>query len=296
MMNIHNSPTISVILPVFNSDQYIELAINSILNQSFNDFELIVIDDGSSDNSFEILSNYAKLDARIHLIRRDNQGLIYTLNQAIELAKGQYIARMDADDLTLPNRLESQLEFLEKNKLHLCGSSVQLIGAAIGSWHYPPSHEGCEIELLFGVPFAHPSVMGHSSVFKELRYSSEWSLVEDYDLWQRAWAAGFKMGNVPEVLLQYRVHRKQTSSLYRWQQAQNSQRIRSRHWQQLLSAKLGISPTEAQEAEKDLWKTFQLLRQLKQCYKGTEAEKILHHAFPRLCSHRLHSWVLDRTS
>lgn len=296
MMNIHKNPTISVILPVFNSAQYIELSIKSILNQSFNDFELIIIDDGSSDNCFEILSSYVKTDTRIHLIRRDNQGLIYTLNQAIEIAKGQYIARMDADDLALPKRLESQLEFLEGNKLHLCGSSVQLIGAAIGSWHYPHSHEGCEVELLFGVPFAHPSVIGRSSVFKELRYSSEWSLVEDYDLWQRVWAAGFKMGNVPETLLQYRVHRKQTSSLYRRQQAQNSQRIRSRHWQQLLSAKLGTSPTEAQKAEKDPWKTFQLLRELKQCYKGTEAEKILHHAFLRLCSHHLHSWVLDRTS
>lgn len=296
MMNIHKSPNISVILPVFNCAQYIELSIKSILNQSFNDFEFIIIDDGSSDDSFEILSTYAKFDARIHLIHRDNQGLIYTLNQAIEIAKGQYIARMDADDLALPKRLQYQLAFLEENKLHLCGTSVQLMGASTGYWYYPHSHEGCEVELLFGVPFAHPSVMGHSSVFKELRYSSEWPLVEDYDLWQRAWSAGFKMGNVREVLLQYRVHRKQTSSLYRREQAKNSQQIRSRHWQQLLSAKLGISPTEAQAAAKDLWKTFQLLRELKQCYKGTEAEKIFHHAFLRLCSHRLHSWVLERIS
>ncbi|URR34733.1 glycosyltransferase [Thermosynechococcus sp. HN-54] len=295
MMNINKNPTISVILPVFNSDQYIELSIKSILHQSFNDFELIIINDGSSDNSFEILSSYAKIDPRIYLIHQDNKGLIYTLNKAIEIANGRYIARMDADDLALPKRLESQLKFLEENKLHLCGSSVQLIGAGIGSWHYPHSHEGCEAELLFGVPFAHPSVIGRSEVFKELRYSAEWSLVEDYDLWQRAWVVGFRMGNVPEVLLRYRVHRKQTSALYRRQQAQNSQRIRSRHWQQLLSAKLGISPTEAQEAEKDPWKTFHLLQELKQCYKGTEAEKILQHAFLRLCSHRLHSWVLDRT-
>ncbi|MDM7325902.1 MAG: glycosyltransferase family 2 protein [Thermosynechococcus sp. Uc] len=296
MMNTNQVPVISVILPVFNSGQYIERSIKSILDQSFNDFELIIIDDGSSDDSFEILSKYAKLDERIHLIRRDNQGLIYTLNQAIEIAKGQYIARMDADDLALPKRLEYQLAFLEENQLHLCGSSVQLMGAATGYWYYPHSHAGCEVELLFGVPFAHPSVMGHSSVFKELRYSSEWPLVEDYDLWQRAWAAGFKMGNVREVLLQYRVHRKQTSSLYHQQQAKNSQQIRSRHWQQILSVKLGISPTEAQEAEKDLWKTFQRLRELKQCYKGTEAEKILHHSFLRLCSHRFHSWVLERMS
>ncbi|MFN4195395.1 MAG: fucosyl transferase, partial [Thermosynechococcus sp.] len=83
---------------------------------------------------------------------------------------------------------------------------------------------------------------------------------------------------------------------YRQQQAKNSQQIRSRHWQQLLSVKLGVSPTEAQEAEKDLWKTFQRLRELKQCYKGTEAEKILHHSFLRLCSHRFHGWVLERMS
>lgn len=292
-MNVNKTPVISVILPVFNSGQYIELSIKSIILQTFHDFELIVIDDGSSDNSFEVLSTYAKLDSRIHLISRDNRGLIYTLNEAIEIANGQYIARMDADDLALPDRLEKQLAFLQENKLDICGASVRLIGAATGDWRYPHSHVGCEAELLFGVPFAHPSVIGHSKVFKELRYASTWSLVEDYDLWQRAWAAGFQMGNVPEVLLQYRVHRKQTSALYRHQQAQHSQRLRSRHWQQLLNAKLGISPTEAEEAEKNLWKTFQLLRKLKQCYKGTEAEKIIGSAFVRLCSHRLHSWVLE---
>ncbi|WP_297041118.1 glycosyltransferase family 2 protein [Thermosynechococcus sp. OHK43] len=296
IMNVINKPLISVILPVYNSEKYLHLAMGSIISQTVDNFELIIINDGSLDKSFEILSNYAKIDSRICLINQSNQGLVKTLNQAIEIAGGEYIARMDADDVALPHRFASQLNFLREKKLDICGASVQLIGTATGYWHYPYSHEGCEAELLFGVPFAHPSVIGRSEVFKELRYSSEWPLVEDYDLWQRAWAAGFKMGNLPEALLQYRTHRKQTSSLYRRQQAQNSQRIRSRHWQQLLSVKLGIARTEAQEAEKDPWKTFQLLWQLKQCYKGTEAEKNLDHAFLRLCSHRLHSWVLDRTS
>ncbi|MFN4278861.1 glycosyltransferase family 2 protein [Thermosynechococcus sp.] len=295
-MYLSQNPLISVILPVFNSAQYISASVQSIINQSFNRLEIIIIDDGSSDHSFEILSAYAKNDSRIHLISRDNRGLIYTLNEAIQAARGEYIARMDSDDISICNRLEKQLNFLQDHQLDICGTFVRLIGAATGNWKYPVSHKGCEVELLFGVPFAHPSVMGRSKVFKELRYSFDWPLVEDYDLWQRGWAAGFKMGNVPEVLLQYRVHRRQTSRFYRREQAQNSQRIRSRHWQQLLSSRLGLGSTEAREAEKDPWKTFQLLRELKQCYKGTEAEKILHHALLRLFSHRLQSWILDRTS
>ncbi|BCX12807.1 MAG: glycosyl transferase [Thermosynechococcus sp.] len=295
-MNLIKKPLISVILPVYNSEKHIQLTIESIINQTIHDFELIIINDGSSDKSFEIVSNYAKIDSRICLINQSNQGLAKTLNKAIEIARGEYIARMDADDVALPYRLAYQLTLLREKKLDICGASVQLIGAATGYWHYPYSHEGCEAELLFGVPFAHPSVMGYSRVFRELKYSSVLSVVEDYDLWQRVWAAGFKMGNVPEVLLQYRVHRKQISALYRRQQAQNSRQIRSRHWQQLLRSKLGISETEAQEAEKNPWKTIQLLRELQQCYKGTEAEKILRYAFLRLCSHRLHSWVLSQTS
>ncbi|WP_231833833.1 glycosyltransferase family 2 protein [Thermosynechococcus vestitus] len=291
-----NRPLLSVLMPVFNAEAYVGEAIESILGQSFRDFEFIIIDDGSTDNSLSVLKRYAAQDARIRLISRENRGLVATLNEGIALARGEWIARMDADDVALAHRLVSQLTFLQENQLEICGASVQLIGTGRGYWHYPRAHAGCEAELLFGVPFAHPTVIAHARVFKELRYAAAWSLVEDYDLWQRAWAAGFKMGNVPEVLLQYRVHRQQTSSFYRRQQAQNSQQIRSRHWQQLLSIKLGISAIEAHDAERDPWKTLRLLGALKQCYKGTEAEKFLRYSFLRLCSHRFHGWVLNYTS
>jgi len=114
---------VSIVMSVYNAQKYLDEAIESILNQTYSNFEFIIINDGSTDKSLEIIENYAKKDSRIIVINRENKGLIYSLNEGIRKANGKYIARMDADDISLPQRLEKQVEFMEKNKnIGICGT------------------------------------------------------------------------------------------------------------------------------------------------------------------------------
>ena len=115
-------------MSVYNGEKYLAEAIKSILNQTYKNFEFIIVNDGSKDNSVEIIKNYMKKDNRIVLIDRENKGLPYSLNEGISIAKGQYIARMDADDISLSNRFEKQIKYMEENKIDVCGSYIKLFG------------------------------------------------------------------------------------------------------------------------------------------------------------------------
>ncbi len=227
-------PVISVILPVYNADKYVAEAIESMLVQTFSDFELLLIDDGSTDDSLGVLQHYAVRDNRIVLISRENRGLVASLNEGIALARGKWLARMDADDIALPRRFERQIAWLNQTHADICGSWVQTFGAKSIMWRYPVSHEACEMQLLFDVPVAHPVVLAHTNVFRSLGYDSRFAQVEDYDIWQRAWAAGFKFANINEALLRYRTHAGQVSVTQVQAQREASQSIRLRHWQAIL--------------------------------------------------------------
>lgn len=120
---------VSVVMPVYNSEKYLKESIESILNQSYSDLEFIIINDGSTDNSFKIIKEYAKLDKRINVISRENKGIVYSLNEAIRLAKGEYIARMDADDISAPKRIEKQISFLKSHRdIDILGTQVKVVG------------------------------------------------------------------------------------------------------------------------------------------------------------------------
>jgi glycosyltransferase involved in cell wall biosynthesis len=229
-----NSPLISVILPVYNAERYVGQAIESILGQTLGDFELIVIDDGSTDASSDVIKRYAAQDRRIVSVSRENRGLVATLNAGIDLARGQWIARIDADDIALPNRFERQLAHLRQTGADPCGGAVQFFGDRKAVWRYPISHEECEAQLLLSVPFAHPTVIGRKELFATLRYDPAFETSEDYDLWQRAWAAGYRMVNVPDVVLRYRVHGGQVSVVKRVEQTEHTAEIRKRHWKSVL--------------------------------------------------------------
>jgi len=202
---------ISVILPVYNGAPYLDEAIVSILKQTHDNFELIVINDGSTDKSLEILEKYAIQDSRIIIINRQNKGLVYSLNEGILKAKGKYIARMDADDVSDISRLESQIEYIEKHNLDICGGHYLLIddeGRINGLNVVPISHEMCTLSLLFKVPFAHPSVMIRKRFLDEnsLEYGqSAYKIAEDLDLWLRMQKCGARFGNVDSVVLKYRM-------------------------------------------------------------------------------------------
>jgi len=202
-----NNPLVSVVLSVYNGEKYLDEAIESILNQSYENFEFIIIDDGSSDKSLEIIHSYK--DKRIIVISRENRGLVSSLNEGIEVAKGVYIARMDADDISLATRLEEQVIFMEKNlDVGICGTGIIGFGEDIKEkpWLLSSADKTIKTELLFSSCFAHPTVMIRRELIvkNKLFYNEEFLHAEDFELWTRM--VGYaKFANVKRALLKYRI-------------------------------------------------------------------------------------------
>lgn len=207
-----NIPLISVIMPVYQSENFLDLSIVSILNQSIKDFELLIIYDVSSDNSLSIIKKFQAQDKRVIIIKGNGKNLINALNLGISNSKGKYIARMDADDISLPDRFKKQIKHMEKYNLDICGCHCFLINKLNhikGINLFPLSHEMCSISLAFQVPFAHPSVIMKKNFLKKnnLTYGqSKFSNIEDFDLWIRMYEKGAKFGNVNDILFKYRQH------------------------------------------------------------------------------------------
>lgn len=199
---------VSVILPVFNCQAYVGEAIESILNQKFRDFEFLIIDDGSTDGTQAELVKY--IDPRIRHLRHENRGLAATLNTAIGLARGKYIVRQDQDDISMPDRIEKQVAFMEAHlECGLLGTWAQIIEGdrLVERFHrHPTDPSVLRYQLLFNNPFVHSSVMLRKSVLEETGGYSidpERQPPEDYELWSRIIrSAG--VANLPEVLLYYR--------------------------------------------------------------------------------------------
>ncbi|WP_369769536.1 glycosyltransferase family 2 protein [Flavobacterium sp. WC2416] len=204
-------PIISVLMPVYNCEQYIREAVDSILNQTYADFELLVIDDASSDGTVSILKSYK--DSRIQLIEKPiNTGYTNSLNLGLQLAKGRYIARMDGDDISLAERFSKQVAFLEDNpKVILCGTWYSIMGSD-RIVKLPERHDVIKVALLKGNCFAHPSVMIRKQCLEgfSIVYDVSKEPAEDYDLWVRLVMKG-NLHNLQEVLLDYRTHSNQVT-------------------------------------------------------------------------------------
>src|SRR5258708_3222455 len=158
------APRVSVVMPVLNGGSFLEAALESILQQSFKDFELIAIDDGSTDQSVSLLSGFARSDERIRLITQANAGIVASLNRALGLARGEYLARMDADDVALPSRFAMQVAYLDGHPdVAVVGSAIRLIdadGNTIRDVDYPLAPaEVCKFLVQIGCALAHPAVM-----------------------------------------------------------------------------------------------------------------------------------------
>src|SRR3990167_8047602 len=201
-----NKPKISVIMSVYNGTPFLEEAVESILKQTYKNFEFIIVDDASTDETWKYLKFLN--DQRIKLLKNTkNLGLAASLNIALRQAKGDYIARMDADDVSLPRRLETQLEFLEKNHdIDMCGSYVSVIdegGKIIGRIKKPLTDSKIKKELFWLTPLLHPTWFVKKEVFRRLKgYDERWDYVEDFEFVIRA--KDFKMANIPKNLLLFR--------------------------------------------------------------------------------------------
>lgn len=236
------SPLISVVMPVYNGKEHLAEAIDSILAQTYANFELIMIDDGSTDGSQQILRRYEKLDARVRVIVRENRGLATTLNDSIDIARGAWIARMDQDDIALPHRFERQLKCLERTGADIAGSWVRRFGSTDKRVvRLRQTDEAIKMEMLFESPFAHPAVMMRTTSVRTLGYDKVFEKAEDYDLWERAAESGWKMANEPEVLLMYRVHAAQISTKTAGLQQQQAHKICRRSWQ-FVSNSMQLNP------------------------------------------------------
>ncbi len=202
------TPLISVILPVYNGEEHLPEAIKSVLSQTFKDFEFIIVDDASTDNTSQILKEFAMKDKRIKIVtHKVNQKQTVAANTACKYAKGKYIARMDADDIALPNRFMKQVAFLEENtQIGLLGSWVDIIdnnGIFLKIWHTHSTDQYLGWNLLFGASFAHSSVMMRRDCIEKVGFY-QLHQAEDYDLWSRL-SRITKVANLPEVLQQKRV-------------------------------------------------------------------------------------------
>jgi hypothetical protein len=229
---------INVLMPIYNGQTYLREALDSLLAQSLRDWELLAIDDGSTDATAAILAEYAGRDDRVRVVRQERRGLVETLNHGLELAQGSYLARLDADDRAAPERLARQAACLEANpRLALCGSAYRVIderGAGQRVDTPPLDDTTLRWELLFHCPFAHPSVMLRLDVLRQagLRYDPQALHVEDYALWSRLLELG-EGCNLAEPLIDYRVHEGQVSQLQAARQWENANRVAQANWSRL---------------------------------------------------------------
>ena len=235
-----NKYKITVLMPVYNAEKFLKEAIDSILNQTFKDFEFLIINDASTDNSKKIIISYQ--DSRIRYFEnKKNLGVAKTLNRGLRLAKGEYIARMDADDISLPDRFKKQVEFMEKNpQTAICGTWLQLINNKVDDiWRCPSDHETIKSLSLFYSSIYHPTVFIRINILKKNNffYNPLFVHVEDYELWVRIMEKT-RVANLKEVLLFHRIHSKEVGNIFNKIQVKNANKVRLYQLN-----KLGIYPT-----------------------------------------------------
>jgi glycosyltransferase involved in cell wall biosynthesis len=226
-----HSPLVSIVLPVFNGEKYISEAIESVLEQSFKDFEFIIINDGSTDTTPRILDKMCSRDYRVRVLSGPNVGYALALNKGVACASGLFIARMDSDDICLPERLERQVTYLQANAdCVVVGSSLLLIdfeGATVGVRKYPIKHDDIDAAHIggLGAHLAHPATMFRKTYFDKVGgYRPKFEPAEDLDLWLRLAEVG-KLANVPDVLLKYRLHAQSATSTRSYQMHANTRII-----------------------------------------------------------------------
>jgi len=201
-------PLVSVVMPVYNGEKYLIQAIDSVLNQSYRNIELVIVNDGSTDSSKKIITAYS--DSRIRFVENEiNSGIVYSRNKGLESANGEYVATLDCDDLALPERIEKQVDFMEKNPEYgMCGTFyIAIDGMDIpgGKKHFPTDFQNIATHLVLGNCFCNSTVMIRSHIAKELKYREKFDIVEDYELWYRI-SKRAKLANLPFYGTLYRVH------------------------------------------------------------------------------------------
>lgn len=231
-ITLNNNSLVTVLMPVFNAGRYIEEAINSILGQTYSDFEFLIIDDGSTDRSMELISSFE--DPRIKVLKNDkNKGLIETLNKGLELINTKYVVRTDADDVSLPERLKEQVLFMENNpEVGACGTwfdSILSDGKTVSGGRFLTDFEQIRLRHLYQIQIIHGTSILRTSVLDKngLRFDKSFAHAEDYDFFDRLGNVS-KIANVPRVLYKIRHHDGRVSNVHAQTQKDNSNRVKYR--------------------------------------------------------------------
>ncbi len=296
-------PLISVIMSVYNDEKYIRESLDSLLQQTLGDFEVIIIDDCSNDRTAELVEEYH--EDRFHFIRnKENKGLTYNLNQAIAYASGTYIARMDGDDICLPERFEKQVEYLENHRnLMLISCRAQMFGEENLISRIQGSPQELKAMMLIRPVLAHPGFMMRGELVRDfgMRYDETFRSAQDYDFAVRT-AERFDIGITKEVLLKYRVHKKQISSSRTGEQMNNADRVR-RYQMDRLGIELGESQKEiyglwAKEAKGMKAEHFYKAEALVKKIAGSNREKKLYDekTLEETLRRLLYTWAIRNQS
>ena len=226
-----SEPKISVVMPVYNREQYLRESIESILNQTFTDFEFIIVDDQSTDSSWQIIQEYVAKDSRIVAVKNTGKkGCYPARNCGHRLAKGKYIAVMDSDDIALPQRLQTQFEFMEQHTdIDICGSWLKSFGTEEKVIQTLEKHGEIRDQMFFGCSIPHQTAI-YRTTNQKLFYSEDYASAQDYELFCRKMNE-LKFANIPEVLLLYRVHENQISTAAKNEQCDNGNRTRLKNLQ-----------------------------------------------------------------
>tara|TARA_B100000029_G_scaffold301281_1_gene294177 strand:- start:33804 stop:34880 length:1077 start_codon:yes stop_codon:yes gene_type:complete len=237
---ILSNPVITVLMSVYNGERYIQESIESILTQTYENFEFIIIDDGSKDKTKELIRSYD--DKRIKFfVNKKNIGLTKSLNIGLKFSKGKYIARMDADDISLPDRLEKQVNYMNINKdIDICGSWAKTIGENFGEIRkYPVNHDEIKCNLLFNNIMCHSSVMMREKIFSDgkVKYDPSILYAQDFEFFARL-INTYIFANIPEVLIHYRIHENQIAEKKKKEQSLIANTIITRQLN-----KINIKPT-----------------------------------------------------
>lgn len=289
-----NAPHISVLMSAYNVGDYVAEAIESLATQTYQDFELLVYDDGSSDHTRQALQRCASNDGRIRLFHSDsNIGVAKAVNLLFDQSRGALVARMDADDICHPQRFEHQVRSLQDGQCDLVGAWMTVFGDGPQRLlRYPTDDAGIKAGLLFTSMFSQPTVMMRRETFAAVRYSSESGILEDYDFWVRQALHGTRMLNLPMSLLRHRRHSAQTSSRLHGEQWRIAAQVSLRYLAALgmtatpeeQSVHVGVRSPQPPRSMQDIRDTDAWLQKLVRHYTGSpSAQKVVAEHWYRYC-------------
>lgn len=234
-------PKVTVLMPVYNAGGFLAEAIESILNQTFRDFELLIIDDGSTDRSLGTIKKYTKQDKRVKVVSHgENKGLVATLNEGIGLAEGKYIARQDQDDISAKSRLKKQVEYLDNNpSIGLLGTNYDVIdnrGKTVATTDVFTSPEDIKLAEVFSNQLGHGTIIARRRLLRTFPYDEDFKNAEDYDLWARL-SHHTKIANLSKPLYKWRLHETGMTNTKTAAMQSQVHRIRNREFRYFLSHK-----------------------------------------------------------